>query len=105
MGEARVAPGVELLVVPASRAVYLEAAGRGLLARFVEKGGVVLPPGCGPCCGSGAGIPSAGENVLSTANRNFLGRMGNTQARIYLGSPATVAAAVVAGQIADPREV
>jgi 3-isopropylmalate/(R)-2-methylmalate dehydratase large subunit len=104
MGEARVAPGVELLVVPASREVYLEAAKRGLLARFVEKGGAVLPPGCGPCCGSSAGIPSAGENVLTTANRNFLGRMGNTRAQIYLGSPATVAAAVVAGQIRDPRE-
>jgi len=105
MGGSRVAPGVELLVVPASRAVYLEAAKRGLLARFVEQGGTVLPPGCGPCCGSSAGIPSAGENVLSTANRNFLGRMGNTRARIYLGSPATVAAAMVAGQITDPREV
>ncbi|HSB82358.1 MAG TPA: aconitase/3-isopropylmalate dehydratase large subunit family protein [Candidatus Methylomirabilis sp.] len=104
MGKARVAPGVELLVVPASRAVYLEAARRGMLARFVEKGGTVLPPGCGPCCGSSAGIPSDGENVLSTANRNFLGRMGNTRARIYLGSPATVAAAVVAGRITDPRE-
>ncbi|HYL80266.1 MAG TPA: aconitase/3-isopropylmalate dehydratase large subunit family protein, partial [Candidatus Acidoferrum sp.] len=60
MGEARVSPGVELLVVPASRAVYLEATRRGLLARFVEKGGTVLPPGCGPCCGSSAGIPSDG---------------------------------------------
>ena len=105
MGEARVASGVELLVVPASRAVYLEAARRGLLERFVEKGGTVLPPGCGPCCGSSAGIPSDGENVLSTANRNFLGRMGNTRARIYLGSPATVAAAVVTGKITDPREI
>ena len=104
MGEARVDPGVELLVVPASRDVYLEAARRGLLSRFVDKGAVVLPPGCGPCCGSSAGIPSAGENVLSTANRNFLGRMGNTRARIYLGSPATVAAAVVTGRIVDPRE-
>lgn len=105
MGDRRVAPGVELLLVPASRAVYLEAARRGVLARFVEKGATVLPPGCGPCCGSSPGIPSAGEHVLSTANRNFLGRMGNTRAQIYLGSPATVAAAVVAGQIIDPREV
>lgn len=105
LGEARVAAGVELLVVPASREVYLEAARRDLLARLVEKGAVVLPPGCGPCCGSSAGIPSAGENVLSTANRNFLGRMGNTRTQIYLGSPATVAAAMVAGRITDPREV
>ena len=105
MGRARVAPGVELLVVPASRHIYVEAAARGLLGRLVEQGAVVLPPGCGPCCGSSPGIPSAGENVLSTANRNFLGRMGNTRARIYLGSPATVAAAMVAGRIVDPREV
>jgi 3-isopropylmalate/(R)-2-methylmalate dehydratase large subunit len=105
MGQARVAPGVELLVVPASRQVYLDAAKRGLLTQLVEKGAVVLPPGCGPCCGSSPGIPSAGENVLSTANRNFLGRMGNTRARIYLGSPATVAASAVTGRITDPREV
>jgi 3-isopropylmalate/(R)-2-methylmalate dehydratase large subunit len=105
MGEAAVAPGVEFLVVPASRAIYLEASRRGLLARLVEKGATVLPPGCGPCCGSSPGIPSAGENVISTANRNFLGRMGNTRASIYLGSPATVAASVAAGRIVDPREI
>ena len=105
MGKARVAAGVELLVVPASRAIYRDASERGLLVQFVEKGALVLPPGCGSCCGSSPGIPSAGENVLSTANRNFLGRMGNTKANIYLGSPATVAAAVVAGRICDPREV
>jgi 3-isopropylmalate/(R)-2-methylmalate dehydratase large subunit len=104
MGEAAVAPGVEFLVVPASRAIYVEASRRGLLARRVERGATVLPPGCGPCCGSSPGIPSAGENVISTANRNFLGRMGNTRASIYLGSPATVAASVVAGHIVDPRD-
>lgn len=105
MGQADVAPGVELIVVPASRAITLEASRRGLLARFVEKGGMVLPPGCGPCCGSSPGIPGDGENVLSTANRNFIGRMGNVRAGIYLGSPATVAAAAVRGAITDPREV
>jgi len=105
MGDAPVAPGVELLVVPASRAVYLEASRRGLLARLVEKGGMILPPGCGPCCGSSPGIPADGENVLSTANRNFVGRMGNVRANIYLGSPAVVAAAAVSGRIVDPRGV
>ncbi len=105
MGNAAAAPGVEFLVVPASRAIYIEASRRNLLTRLVEKGATILPPGCGPCCGSSPGIPSAGENVISTANRNFLGRMGNTQANIYLGSPATVAAAVVAGRIVDPREM
>jgi 3-isopropylmalate/(R)-2-methylmalate dehydratase large subunit len=105
MGGAPVAPGVELLIVPASRSIYREAARRGLLARFVEKGGMVLPPGCGPCCGSSPGIPGDGENVLSTANRNFIGRMGNVRAKIYLGSPATVGAAAVRGAITDPREM
>jgi 3-isopropylmalate/(R)-2-methylmalate dehydratase large subunit len=105
MGERRGAPGVQLLVVPASRAVYVEASRRGLLARLVDKGAMVLPPGCGPCCGSSPGIPGDGENVLSTANRNFVGRMGNVQANIYLGSAATVAAAAVTGTIADPREL
>lgn len=105
MGDARVAPGVEFLVVPASREIYVEASRRGLLARLAAQGAAILPPGCGPCCGSSPGIPGAGEHVISTANRNFLGRMGNTRASIYLASPATVAAAVVAGRIVDPRGV
>lgn len=104
MGDRSVAPGFELLVVPASRAIYLEASRNGMLAAFTEKGATVLPPGCGPCCGSSAGIPSDGENVFSTANRNFLGRMGNVKANIYLGSPASVAAAAVTGAITLPQE-
>lgn len=104
MGEKNLAPGFELLVVPASRSLYAEASRKGLLAAFAEKGATVLPPGCGPCCGSSPGIPSDGENVLSTANRNFLGRMGNVKANIYLASPASVAAAAVSGKIASPTE-
>ena len=95
--------GGELLVVPASRSVYLEALKKGLIERLVAKGAVVLPPGCGPCCGSSPGIPSKGENVISTANRNFIGRMGNVSSNIYLASPATVGASAVKGMLADPR--
>ncbi|MDR3565793.1 MAG: aconitase/3-isopropylmalate dehydratase large subunit family protein [Negativicutes bacterium] len=105
IGRQALYPGFELLVVPASRQVYVEALRQGLIERFAELGAMILPPGCGPCCGSSPGIPGAGENVLSTANRNFIGRMGNIQANIYLGSPATVAAAAVTGKISDPREL
>ncbi len=104
MGDRNVVPGFELMLVPATRAIYAQAARLGMLERFVMKGAYVLPPGCGPCCGSSAGIPSDGENVLSTANRNFLGRMGNVNASIYLGSPSSVAAAAVTGVITHPLE-
>lgn len=105
MGDKNVAPGFELMLVPATRSIYAQAARLGMLEKFVMKGAYVLPPGCGPCCGSSAGIPSDGENVISTANRNFLGRMGNVKSSIYLGSPSSVAAAAVTGVITHPLEV
>ncbi|HYE09550.1 MAG TPA: aconitase family protein, partial [Patescibacteria group bacterium] len=100
-----IAIGVEVIVVPASRKIYAEAARLGILEIFANKGAIVLPPGCGPCCGSSAGIPSDGENILSTANRNFLGRMGNVKSNIYLGSPASAIAAAISGKITDPRRL
>lgn len=103
MGDRPVKEGFELLVVPASRKVYLEALEAGIVAAFVQKGAMVLPPSCGPCCGSSAGIPSRGENVVSTANRNFIGRMGNVNANIYLASPATVASCAATGEIPGKR--
>ena len=100
-----IAHGVEVLIVPASRDVYISALKKGIIEIFVEKGAVILPPGCGPCCGSSAGIPSDGENVLSTANRNFIGRMGNINSNIYLGSPLLAISSAIKGEIVDPRRL
>jgi len=95
---------VRVLVIPASRQVYLEALNKGLMSIFVEAGCLILNPGCGPCLGAHQGILAPGEVALSTANRNFRGRMGSRDAEIYLASPATVAASSLEGKIADPRK-
>jgi 3-isopropylmalate/(R)-2-methylmalate dehydratase large subunit len=97
--------GVRLLVGPASRETYLEAERHGLLRIFVEAGGLVLPPGCGPCVGVHQGALGSGEVALATQNRNFKGRMGNPEGFIYLASPATAAATALTGRITDPRKV
>lgn len=101
----RIAPGVQLVVAPASRSVFLTLAQDGTLADFVAMGAVVTTPGCGSCCGTCGAIPGDDTHVLSTANRNFKGRMGNGNAFIYLASPAACAAAAVTGHITDPRQV
>ncbi|MEX0982345.1 MAG: aconitase/3-isopropylmalate dehydratase large subunit family protein [Bacteroidales bacterium] len=99
----KVKSGFQLLVVPASKAIYLQAIEEGLITIFLEAGANVLSASCGPCLGTGQGIPADGMKVISTANRNFLGRMGNKNASIYLGSPVSVALAAIHGKITDPR--
>ncbi|HQE93262.1 MAG TPA: 3-isopropylmalate dehydratase large subunit [Anaerolineae bacterium] len=98
-----IAPGVRLLVLPASREVLLAALSRGVIADLVAAGATLLNPGCGPCLGAHEGCMAPGEVTLSTANRNFKGRMGSKEAFTYLGSPATVAASALAGVIVDAR--
>jgi 3-isopropylmalate/(R)-2-methylmalate dehydratase large subunit len=101
----RIHPGTRLLVVPASNEVYSMALKQGVLETLVDAGALIGIPGCGPCMGNHLGIPAKGEVVISTANRNFRGRMGEPYAAIYLASPAVVAASAVLGRIASPAEL
>ncbi|MHC1626405.1 MAG: 3-isopropylmalate dehydratase large subunit [Methanoculleaceae archaeon] len=105
LGDRKVADGVRLIVIPASRAEYIRALRAGVIERFVEAGALVEAPCCGPCMGGAFGLLGPGEVCLSTSNRNFRGRQGSTQAEVYLCSPATAAASAVTGVITDPREV
>ncbi len=93
-----------LLVSPASREIWKKADREGILGGLAEAGAVILAPTCGVCVGLHSGLLAAGESCISSSNRNFMGRMGSRQAKIFLGSPMTVAASALAGQIADPRE-
>ncbi|MFZ9997651.1 MAG: aconitase family protein, partial [Burkholderiaceae bacterium] len=102
----RLAPGVRMIVTPASRDIYLQAAREGLIETIISAGGSFESAGCGTCISvTGHFTPGDGETVISSANRNFKGRLGNGAADIWLGSAATVAASALRGMITDPREI
>lgn len=98
----RIKNGFQLSVIPASDQIFLQGIKEGIITDLIEAGANILTPSCGPCLGTGLGIPASGHTVISTANRNFIGRMGNKEASIYLASPATVAISAINGVITSP---
>ncbi|MEM2099601.1 MAG: homoaconitase large subunit [Candidatus Bathyarchaeia archaeon] len=101
----KIREGVRTLVIPASQEVYAQALKEGLIEVFTAAGVIVCGSACGPCLGGHIGLLASGETCISTSNRNFIGRMGSTEANVYLASPATVAASAVTGKITDPRRL
>jgi len=101
----RVHPDVRLLVIPATQEIYLRSIREGLTEVFVEAGGAVSTPTCGPCLGGHMGVLAEGERSIATTNRNFVGRMGHVKSEVYLSNPAVAAASAVLGRIASPEEL
>ena len=94
-----------MIIIPASEEIYLAALQAGYLETFLKAGAVVESPGCGPCMGNHMGVPAVGEVSISTANRNFRGRMGTKESDVYLANPAVVAASAVVGAIESPENL
>ena len=105
LGDKKFSDDVRVLVIPASKTEYLKALRAGLIEQFVEAGALVEAPCCGPCMGGSFGLIASGEVSFSTSNRNFRGRQGSAEGKVYLGSAATAAATAIRGEITDPREV
>ena len=101
----KVDPKVRLIVIPATQEIYLQALREGLIEIFVEAGGAVSTPTCGPCLGGHMGVLAQGERAIATTNRNFVGRMGHPQSEVYLSNPAVAAASAVLGRIAGPEQL
>jgi 3-isopropylmalate/(R)-2-methylmalate dehydratase large subunit len=101
----KAAKGVRLIVIPATPLVWRQAMDEGLMAIFMDAGAVISPPTCGPCLGGHMGILAPGETAIATTNRNFVGRMGHTQSKVYLASPAVAAASAVTGRITSPKDL
>ena len=101
----KVHPDVRLIVLPATQAIYMQALREGLIEIFVEAGGAVSTPTCGPCLGGHMGCLAEGERAIATTNRNFVGRMGHPKSEVYLASPAVAAASAVLGRIGGPDEL
>ena len=101
----KIADGVRCIVIPATQEIYLQAMKEGLLEDFIHAGCAVSTPTCGPCLGGHMGVMAAGERAVTTTNRNFVGRMGDTKSEVILASPAVAAASALAGCIADPRKL
>lgn len=105
IGKKKFSPRLRVIIIPASRDEYLKTLRAGIIEKFVKAGALVEAPCCGPCMGGAFGLLAPGEVSLSTSNRNFKGRQGSTEGKVYLCSPATAAASAITGTITDPREV
>ena len=105
LGGRKAHPDVRLIIIPATQKVYLQALREGLIEIFISSGGIVSAPTCGPCLGGHMGILASGEVAIATTNRNFVGRMGHLESKVYLANPAITAASAIKGRIAHPDEV